>query len=75
MATKEDQGQVMGMVGSVQALATVIVMALGGYIHALNINITIIGGGMLMTLSSLLFVSLFLNKNKKARSKTILNQN
>lgn len=75
MGRKEDQGQIMGMVGSVQALATVIVMAVGGYIHSLNINITIIGGGMLMSLSSLLFVGLFLNKGKKDLSKNMLNQN
>jgi MFS family permease len=68
MAKKEDQGQVMGMIGSVQAMATVIVMSLGGYIHSLNINITIIAGGVLIILSSIIFTVKCLNNIPNRKS-------
>lgn len=71
MAKQEEQGQVMGMIGSVQAMATVIVMSLGGYIHSLNINITIIAGGVLIVLSSVLFILKCLN-NKPTRNNILM---
>lgn len=58
MASNEKQGQIMGMIGSTQALATVIVMLLGGYLQGLDINITIIAGGVLIIVSWLIFLRL-----------------
>lgn len=58
MSDKEDQGQIMGMMSSIQALGTVLVMIVGGYIQAIDIHITIIGGGLLVILSWLLFFRL-----------------
>lgn len=61
MAEDNEQGQMMGMIGSVQALATVLVMFAGGYIHALNINSTTIGGGCLIIISWLIFTAISMN--------------
>ena len=62
MAPDSQQGQIMGMIGSMQALGTVVVMIAGGYLQALNINITILGGGILMIVSWLLFIILGIKK-------------
>lgn len=56
-ADKSDQGQVMGMVNSIQAISTVLVMLAGGYLNSINNSIAVVGGGMLVVLSWLLFVS------------------
>ncbi len=56
LAAKEKQGEVMGNISSIQALATVLMMMLGGYIDSFGITITIFGGAFLMFLSWLLFV-------------------
>lgn len=55
MSNNEQQGQIMGMVSSIQALGTVLVMVVGGYLHAIDIHITIVGGGLLVMLSWFLF--------------------
>ncbi len=52
----EKQGQVMGMIGSIQAVATVLVMLSGGFINAANDNFTVIGGGLLVLISWLIFL-------------------
>ena len=57
LANKEEQGEVMGNISSIQALATVLMMMLGGYIDSFGISITIFGGAFLMFLSWLLFVT------------------
>ena len=73
MEKSEDQGQIMGIIGSIQALATVIVMLSGGYLHALNINTTIIGGGVLMLLSWFIFLILNSNNNlEKEQLETLI---
>jgi DHA1 family tetracycline resistance protein-like MFS transporter len=66
LADKSDQGQVMGMVSSIQAISTVIVMLAGGYLNSINSNITVISGGILVILSWLSFVIIF---PKKTQSK------
>ncbi|KTD62113.1 MFS transporter [Legionella spiritensis] len=65
MVKTEDQGQIMGMIGSIQALATVIVMLSGGYIHGFNMNTTIVGGGILVLFSWFIFAILSMNKTAK----------
>jgi MFS family permease len=54
-ATQSEQGQVMGMIGSIQAFATVLVSLLGGCLDALNPNIPMIMGGGLIVLSWFIF--------------------
>lgn len=56
LAGEDDQGQVMGMVNSIQAMATVIVMMAGGFLNSLNFNITVLAGGGLVGLSGLIFM-------------------
>ena len=68
-ASEDKQGQIMGMVGSVQAIATVIVMLLGGYLQGLNINITIVAGGILIVVSWLVFLKFFLVKREQSQLK------
>ena len=65
LASKEDQGQIMGTISSVQALATVLVMLVGGYLDNAGITVTIIGGAGLLLLSWILFMVQF-RKNKHA---------
>ncbi|VEG92518.1 MFS transporter [Legionella spiritensis] len=65
MVKTEDQGQIMGMIGSIQALSTVIVMLSGGYIHGFNMNTTIVGGGILVLFSWFIFAILSMNKTAK----------
>lgn len=65
LADKTDQGQVMGMVNSIQAISTVIVMLLGGYLSSINSNISIIGGGILIIISWLIFTILFSYKSNR----------
>lgn len=55
-AGKGEQGQIMGMVNSIQAVSTVIVMMLGGYLSAINNAFTILGGGVLVLISWLVFI-------------------
>ncbi len=69
LASKEEQGEVMGIIGSVQAITTVLVMLTGGILQSVNINITIITGGILMIISWLLF-TIFLLKNNRGELLT-----
>lgn len=54
----QDQGHVMGMVNSIQAISTVIVMLAGGYLNSINNNISIVGGGILVIISWIYFISI-----------------
>ncbi len=63
-ANQSAQGQVMGMVNSIQAVSTVIVMLLGGYLNAFNHEFTIIGGGLLVLVSWLVFLLMLNKKNQ-----------
>lgn len=54
-----DQGQVMGIVNSIQAISTVLVMLMGGILNSINASVTVVGGGLLIILSWLIFVSFF----------------
>lgn len=51
-----DQGHIMGLVSSIQAMATVLMMLLGGPLVAISYKIPIIGGGGLLGLSWLVFL-------------------
>ncbi|MBV9576549.1 MAG: MFS transporter [Gammaproteobacteria bacterium] len=62
LADKNEQGQVMGIVNSIQAVSTVLVMISAGYLYAININIAIIISGVLVILSCLCFISLLVKK-------------
>ncbi len=63
LADETDQGQVMGMVNSIQAFSTVLVMLMGGYLNSIHGSITVIGGGVLISISWLMFI--FTKKSKK----------
>jgi DHA1 family tetracycline resistance protein-like MFS transporter len=63
-AGAQRQGQVMGMIGSTQAVATVLVMLGGGFVNALNDNFTVIFGGVLVLLSWLIFVGFYKSSAK-----------
>lgn len=75
LAKENEQGQIMGMIGSVQALATVLVMFAGGYIHTLNINATMVGGGCLIVASRLIFIVIFSNRRSKTNQYNSLTSN
>lgn len=55
-ASVTDQGQVMGMVSSIQAVSTVVVMLLGGYLNSIDCNFTVVGGGLLILISWVCFL-------------------
>lgn len=57
---REDQGQMMGLISSIQALATVSMMLLGGPLEAISQKITIVGGGVLLVSGWALFACYFL---------------
>jgi len=66
------QGQVMGIVNSIQAVSTVLVMLLGGYLNSININISVIGGGLLVLISWLMFT--VTNFNRVGQLKIVQEQ-
>lgn len=55
LASEKEQGKIMGNISSVQALATVLVMMIGGYLDTIQITVTVIIGGLLLIFSWLLF--------------------
>ena len=59
LATKEQQGEIMGNISATQALATVLMMTIGGYLDTLGISITIISGGILLFVSWSIFMLRF----------------
>jgi MFS transporter, DHA1 family, tetracycline resistance protein len=59
LARKEEQGEVMGVTSSIQALATVVMTLFGGALDAININVTTIAGGILMLVSWVCFLIYF----------------
>ena len=59
LAGDEEQGQAMGMVGSIQAFSTVCVMILGGYLDGIHMNTTVLCGGFFVLLSWVFFVKKF----------------
>lgn len=61
-AGKNEQGEVMGIVNSIQAVSTVLVMIVAGYLNAININISVIISGILMILSCLCFFHLLVKR-------------
>ncbi|PHM36277.1 multidrug transporter [Xenorhabdus mauleonii] len=56
LAPENEQGEIMGSISSIQALATLIVMFLGGFLDTTDIRVTVVGGGLLLLISWLLFV-------------------
>ncbi|MCC8380156.1 MFS transporter [Xenorhabdus sp. PB30.3] len=56
LAPENEQGEIMGSISSIQALATLIVMLAGGFLDTINIRVTVVGGGLLLLISWLLFV-------------------
>lgn len=73
LAPEHQQGKIMGTISSVQALATVLVMAIGGYLDSVNIVVTVIGGGLLLLISWVLFFCCF-HKNSKASDANVLRE-
>jgi DHA1 family tetracycline resistance protein-like MFS transporter len=59
LASQEDQGQIMGSISSVQALSTVLMMMVGGYLDTADITVTVVGGGGLLLLSWAMFTMRF----------------
>lgn len=59
LAGKENQGQIMGNISSMQALATVLMMMIGGYLDNSGIYVSIIGGGILLFVSWTIFTMRF----------------
>ena len=59
LANKEHQGKIMGNISSTQALATVLMMMVGGYLDNSGITITIIIGGILLFMSWTIFALRF----------------
>ena len=57
LASEDEQGQVMGLIASLQAIMTVSMMLLGGVLVAQSYAIPILGGGALLILSWLVFCS------------------
>jgi hypothetical protein len=49
----------MGNISSTQALATVLMMMIGGYLDNSNMSISIIGGGVLLFISWIIFTMRF----------------
>ncbi|MDX7985847.1 MFS transporter [Xenorhabdus sp. 12] len=68
LAPENEQGEIMGSISSIQALATLIVMLLGGFLDTTNIRVTVVGGGLLLLISWLLFVVRLKAINRKAIS-------
>ena len=63
LSNAQEQGKTMGVVSSIQALSTVIVMLCGGYIDSLKISITVFLGGLLVIVSWVVFIQFFGIKN------------
>jgi DHA1 family tetracycline resistance protein-like MFS transporter len=59
LASKSHQGEIMGNISSTQALATVLMMMIGGYLDNSGITITIFIGGALLLMSWIMFVLSF----------------
>ncbi len=59
----ENQGHLMGMISSIQALSTVAMMLLGGFLVAMSYKIPLIAGGTLLILAWGLFNMKFCRKN------------
>ncbi|QGW89111.1 MFS transporter [Enterobacter asburiae] len=66
LATESEQGEIMGSISSIQALATLIVMLLGGFLDTTNIRVTVISGGGLLLMSWILFIVHLSSLNRKA---------
>lgn len=55
LADEKNQGQMMGMINSIQAIATVAMMMIGGWLDAFGLTVTVIGGGALLILAWAIF--------------------
>lgn len=55
LADAKNQGQIMGMISSIQAIATVAMMMIGGWLDSFGLTVTVIGGGALLILAWLIF--------------------
>lgn len=66
LAPENEQGEIMGSISSIQALATLTVMLLGGFLDTTNVRVTVVGGGLLLLVSWLLFVVRLGVINRKA---------
>jgi DHA1 family tetracycline resistance protein-like MFS transporter len=53
------QGETLGIISSIQALMTVIVMMAGGSLFALHRNLTVVGGAGLLIASWIMFATYF----------------
>ncbi len=63
LADDKNQGQIMGMINSIQAIATVAMMMIGGWLDSFGLNVTVIGGGVLLILSWAIFCVSFREKS------------
>jgi len=66
LAPEDEQGEIMGSISSIQALATLMVMLLGGFLDTTNVRVTVVGGGLLLLVSWFLFVVRLGSLNRKA---------
>ncbi|MDC9604307.1 MFS transporter [Xenorhabdus griffiniae] len=65
LVPENEQGEIMGSISSIQALATLMVMLVGGFLDTTNIRVTVVGGGLLLLISWLLFVARLRAINRK----------
>lgn len=66
LADAKNQGQIMGMISSIQAIATVAMMMIGGWLDSFGLDVTVIGGGVLLILSWLIYCLHFRTKQAPA---------
>ena len=66
LVDETEQGKIMGTISSVQAMATVFVMSVGGLLDGFGIKSTVIGGGALLLISWALFIVKFLSSADSA---------
>ena len=52
----------MGIISSIQAIATVLMMAMGGWLESFGLALTVIGGGLLLILAWAMFMVRFRHK-------------
>jgi DHA1 family tetracycline resistance protein-like MFS transporter len=64
LASPAEQGQVMGISSSIQALATVVMMMMGGWLESFGLTVTVVGGGVLLIAAWVIFMFHFSNQNR-----------
>lgn len=75
LVSHQHQGRIMGNISSTQAFATVLMMMIGGYLDNSGMSVTIIGGGLLMLVSWIIFnISFSAKQNIKQDSEVLSNE-